>query len=217
MNKSPQQQVVQDNTLPDPEYDYFVKLIVVGDSGVGKSSLLHRFSDNVFSDQYNDTIGVDFKIKTITVDGKIVKVHVWDTAGQERFRIIVSLYYRGADGVMYVYDVTSSKTLHRISSFDDDVKKHTSVKLPNLLVGNKIESHRRVVTREAAEDVCRKYGIDGYIETSAKTGECVNDAYKQLVRNIINRRTKPVITSETKPQMKIVLDNQINEKSKCCA
>jgi len=92
------------------DYDYLFKLVLIGDSGVGKSCLLLRFADDNFTDSYISTIGVDFRFRTITIDKKTVKLQIWDTAGQERFRTITSAYYRGADGIIMVYDVTSSES-----------------------------------------------------------------------------------------------------------
>ena len=90
-----------------PEYDYLFKLLIIGDCGVGKSALLLRYVDDIFMDTYLSTIGVDFKIKTIELEGKTVKLQIWDTAGQERFQTITTVYYRGADGIMLVYDSTN--------------------------------------------------------------------------------------------------------------
>lgn len=206
------------------EYDYLVKLVVVGDSGVGKSSLLLRFADNYFSDSYVSTIGVDFKIKTININGKIVKVQLWDTAGQERFRTIVSSYYRGADGVMYVYDVTNDKSLHHVRDFNDDVKKYTSIDLPKLLVGNKIDCQNRLVSFADAENLAKIMGM-GYIETSAKTGAAVDDAYIDIVQRIIETKTthdtgkhgQPKVNhAQSKLPFRIGQSDVVHEHNKCC-
>ena len=96
------------------EYDYLFKLLIIGDSGVGKSCLLLRFADGTYTDSYISTIGVDFKIHTVNLDGKIIKLQIWDTAGQERFRTITSSYYRGAHGIIVVYDVTDQDTFSKL-------------------------------------------------------------------------------------------------------
>lgn len=93
--------------MSNREYDYLLKLVIIGNSSVGKSSVLLRFSDDQFSDSYLTTIGVDFRFKTLTIDGKKVKLQIWDTAGQERFRTITNAYYKGADGIVMVYDITN--------------------------------------------------------------------------------------------------------------
>lgn len=96
------------------DHDYLIKLILIGSSGVGKTSILTQFADNKFSENYLTTIGVDFRFKTIKIDNKNVKFQIWDTAGQERFRTITSAYYKGADGIIMVYDVTDPSTLEDI-------------------------------------------------------------------------------------------------------
>ena len=96
------------------EYDYLFKLLIIGDSGVGKSCLLLRFAEGTYTDSYISTIGVDFKIHTVNLDGKVVKLQIWDTAGQERFRTITSSYYRGAHGIIVVYDVTDQETFSEL-------------------------------------------------------------------------------------------------------
>ncbi|XP_077457400.1 ras-related protein Rab-35b isoform X2 [Stigmatopora argus] len=118
------------------DYDYLFKLLIIGDSGVGKSSLLLRFADNTFSGSYITTIGVDFKIRTVEINGEKVKLQIWDTAGQERFRTITSTYYRGTHGVIVVYDVTSAESfvnvkrwLHEINQNCDDVCRILDVQL----------------------------------------------------------------------------------------
>ncbi|XP_065759795.1 ras-related protein Rab-35 isoform X2 [Muntiacus reevesi] len=118
------------------DYDHLFKLLIIGDSGVGKSSLLLRFADNTFSGSYITTIGVDFKIRTVEINGEKVKLQIWDTAGQERFRTITSTYYRGTHGVIVVYDVTSAESfvnvkrwLHEINQNCDDVCRILDVQL----------------------------------------------------------------------------------------
>ena len=107
--------------------DYLFKYLVIGNSGVGKSCLLIRFTDDTWSDSYVTTIGVDFKIKTLDVDGKSVKLQIWDTAGQERFRNIISSYYRGAQGIMLVYDITDLESFQNLNSYSLKQFSHDSI------------------------------------------------------------------------------------------
>uniref|UniRef100_A0A1I7XAR8 Ras-related protein Rab-35 n=1 Tax=Heterorhabditis bacteriophora TaxID=37862 RepID=A0A1I7XAR8_HETBA len=156
------------------DYDHLFKLLIIGDSGVGKSSLLLRFADNVFSENYITTIGVDFKIRTVDVDGQRVKLQIWDTAGQERFRTITSTYYRGTHGVVVVYDATNGESfgnvkrwLHEIDTNCDSVQK--------ILVGNKCEDpSRRVVVESDARQFADTMNIR-FFETSAKENKNVEE------------------------------------------
>ncbi|KAL9296631.1 hypothetical protein ACSQ67_022527 [Phaseolus vulgaris] len=135
------------------DYDYLIKLLLIGDSGVGKSCLLLRFSDGSFTTSFITTIGIDFKIRTIELDGKRIKLQIWDTAGQERFRTITTAYYRGAMGILLVYDVTdeasfSSKVLNYIRNWIRNIEQHASDNVNKILVGNKAdmdESKRRTL------------------------------------------------------------------------
>uniref|UniRef100_A0A915LLN5 Ras-related protein Rab-35 n=1 Tax=Meloidogyne javanica TaxID=6303 RepID=A0A915LLN5_MELJA len=133
-------------TTPSRDYDFLFKLLIIGDSGVGKSSLLLRFSDNTFSANYITTIGVDFKIRTITVKGYKVKLQIWDTAGQERFRTITSTYYRGTHGVVVVYDVTTQDSFANVKRWLHEIETNCE-NVQRILVGNKLdEPTRRVVS-----------------------------------------------------------------------
>ncbi|KAL8269774.1 hypothetical protein Esti_006303 [Eimeria stiedai] len=148
--------------------DYLFKLVLIGDSGVGKSCLLLRFSDDTFTDSYITTIGVDFRFRTVDIDGKAVKLQIWDTAGQERFRTITSAYYRGADGIVLVYDVTEAESFAHVDEWLAEVNRYATENTIKILVGNKSEKDRdRVVATEDARRKAEDLGIS-FIESSAK-------------------------------------------------
>merc|ERR1711896_105627 len=120
-----------------PEYDFLFKLLLIGDSGVGKSCLLLRFADDTYQESYISTIGVDFKIRTIQLDGKTIKLQIWDTAGQERFRTITSSYYRGAHGIIVVYDTTDAESFRSVERWIKEIEKFAGVDVSISLCGNK--------------------------------------------------------------------------------
>ena len=119
------------------DYDYLFKVLIIGNSCVGKSNILLRFSENVFHESFLPTIGVDFKIKNIQFEDKTVKLHIWDTAGQERFKTITSSYYKGAHGIIVTYDITDRDSFAKVSEWMSEVDKHASENISRILVGNK--------------------------------------------------------------------------------
>jgi len=134
------------------DYDHLFKLVLIGDSGVGKSCLLLRFADDKFTNSYITTIGVDFRFKTIPVNNKTIKLQIWDTAGQERFRTITSAYYRGADGIIIVYDVTDRESFNHIEEWVAEVNKYASTTTCKLLIGNKCDEVSKIqITSEEAK------------------------------------------------------------------
>ncbi|KAJ2744844.1 ras GTPase [Coemansia sp. BCRC 34301] len=171
----------------NPEYDYLFKLLLIGDSGVGKSCLLLRFADDTYTESYISTIGVDFKIRTIELEGKTVKLQIWDTAGQERFRTITSSYYRGAHGIIVVYDVTDSQSFSDVKQWLQEIDRYASEGVNKLLVGNKSDLvDARQVDFTAAKEMADSLGIS-FLETSAKDSTNVEQAFLTMARQIKDR------------------------------
>jgi len=168
----------------NPEYDYLFKLLLIGDSGVGKSSLLLRFADNTFTESFISTIGVDFKIRTIDIEGTTVKLQIWDTAGQERFRTITSSYYRGAHGIIVVYDITNQETFNNVQKWLQEIDRYACENVHKLLVGNKSDlvNERKVQYDQAAEFAASLNLI--FLETSAKSSTNVEDAFTKMAKAI---------------------------------
>eukprot|EP00177_Eucheuma_denticulatum_P000887 GFKZ01001604.1.p2 GENE.GFKZ01001604.1~~GFKZ01001604.1.p2 ORF type:complete len:203 (+),score=34.62 GFKZ01001604.1:280-888(+) len=168
----------------NPEYDYLYKNLLIGDSGVGKSCLLLRFADDTYTESYISTIGVDFKIRTIELDGKTIKLQIWDTAGQERFRTITSSYYRGAHGIIIVYDVTDQESFNNVKSWLQEIDRFASEHVCKLLVGNKNDmTSKKVVDTATAKEFADSLGIK-FLETSAKTSENVEAAFLAMAAEI---------------------------------
>ncbi|CAH8610116.1 unnamed protein product [Dicrocoelium dendriticum] len=168
-------------------YDALYKLLLIGDSGVGKTCLLFRYVDDTFSLSFISTIGIDFKIKTTDVAGKRIKLQIWDTAGQERFQTITASYYRGARGIMLVYDITSRKTFDSVSRWMENIRSLASTDVEKLVVANKCDMEdRRAVSFEEATRMCNEYQVP-LIETSAKTGHNVDQAFEKLTLAILQK------------------------------
>jgi len=166
------------------EYDYLFKLLLIGDSGVGKSCLLLRFADHTYTESYISTIGVDFKIRTIELDGKTIKLQIWDTAGQERFRTITSSYYRGAHGIIVVYDVTDVESFNNVKQWLNEIDRNATENVTKLLVGNKCDLvNKKAVDYETAKDFAEKLTIP-FLETSAKNATNVEKAFLTMAAEI---------------------------------
>ncbi|MED6273785.1 Ras- protein Rab-8B [Characodon lateralis] len=167
-------------------YDYLFKLLLIGDSGVGKTCLLFRFSEDSFNTTFISTIGIDFKIRTIELDGKRVKLQIWDTAGQERFRTITTAYYRGAMGIMLVYDISNEKSFDNIKNWIRNIEEHASSDVEKMILGNKCDmTDRRQVSKDRGEKLAIDYGVK-FLETSAKSGLNVEEAFYTIARDILN-------------------------------
>ncbi|KAL1823156.1 hypothetical protein DCAR_0311022 [Daucus carota subsp. sativus] len=168
----------------DDDYDYLFKIVLIGDSGVGKSNLLSRFTRNEFSLESKSTIGVEFATRSITVEDKVIKAQIWDTAGQERYRAITSAYYRGAVGALLVYDVTRNVTFENVERWLKELRNHTDSSIVIMLVGNKADlRHLRAVSTEDAMAFAENEGTF-FMETSALESMNVEDAFTEVLTQI---------------------------------
>lgn len=206
--------------VEEPQFDILFKLLLIGDSGVGKSSLLLRFADGVYVDNQSATIGVDFKIKTLEIGGKVVKLQIWDTAGQERFRTITSSYYRGAHGIILVYDITSKESFSNLRQWISEVDKNAKKDAKKILVGNKYDL-KRDVTIQAAEDLARSLHVS-LIETSAKDATNVENVFITICTQLMNTsdseeeidNNDPVARANAKNVNLVDLNNNSKQKHK---
>ena len=173
-----------------PDYDYLFKLLLIGNSGVGKSCLLMRYAENSFTENFFNTIGVDFKIKNIHLDKSMIKLQIWDTAGQERFRTLTSSYYRGAHGIIIVYDVCDRDSFENVRQWMTEIERFASEQVNKLLVGNKcdLDELRKVTFQEGAE-LAKHFDIP-FLETSAKNSVNVEETFSTMTREIMCRCTK---------------------------
>merc|ERR1712187_1014333 len=170
------------------DYDHLFKLVLIGDSNAGKSSLLLRFADDTFTDSYITTIGVDFRFKTIPVEKKTIKLQIWDTAGQERFRTITSAYYRGADGICMIFDTCDRESFSHVDNWLDEVNKYVNESTCKILIGSKCDlTAERQISTEEAKKKAEELGM-AYVETSAKDAINVQDAFQIMSAELIAKR-----------------------------
>jgi len=166
------------------EYDYLYKVVLIGDSGVGKSNLLSRFTRNEFNLETKSTIGVEFATRSIQADGKTIKAQIWDTAGQERYRAITSAYYRGAVGALLVYDIAKNVTFKNVERWLTELRENAAPNIAIMLVGNKSDlRHLREVPTETAKEFAEKNNLS-FIETSALESTNVELAFQNILTEI---------------------------------
>jgi Ras-related protein Rab-1A len=198
---------------PFNEYDYLFKILLIGDSGVGKSCILLRFADDVFSESHISTIGVDFKIRTVEIHNKVAKLQIWDTAGQERFRTITSSYYRGAHAMMIVYDVSDLQSFHNVKNWLQECDRYAQENVIKILVGNKCDSPKRQVTYDMGKEFADSLGIQ-FVETSAKNGVNVEKAF-MIVTEMLYGVMRTKVVPQPRPGVTFP-GKQIDPKPNCC-
>jgi len=180
----------------DDEYDYLFKVVLIGDSGVGKSNLLSRFTRNEFNLESKSTIGVEFATRSIQVDGKTIKAQIWDTAGQERYRAITSAYYRGAVGALLVYDIAKHLTYENVERWLRELRDHADANIVIMLVGNKSDlRHLRAVPTDESKAFAEKNNLS-FIETSALDSTNVETAFHNILTEIYRIVSQKQITDE---------------------
>lgn len=208
----------------DDEYDFLFKVVLIGDSGVGKSNLLSRFTRNEFNLESKSTIGVEFATRSIQVDGKTIKAQIWDTAGQERYRAITSAYYRGAVGALLTYDIAKHLTFENVERWLKELRDHADANIVIMLVGNKCDlRHLRAVATEESKQYAEKNGLS-FIETSALDSTNVETAFQNILTEIYHIVSQSAKTNEeqgpTVPQPGIILNptkpDPTAQKGGCC-
>ena len=206
-------------TKGNEDYEFIFKVLLLGNSNVGKSSLFLRFVDDIWNDTFVPTIGVDFKIKTFDIDEKKIKMQIWDTAGQERFKNIIASYYRGAHGILLIYDVTDKDSFKNLNNWLIEIEKNASKNVLKVLIGNKSDlEDKRVITYNQGKEFADNFGLK-FIETSAKKNLNVNEAFETLGRELMLASEDKRITKQ-KQNKKIsvgkVQDLNVEKKGGCC-
>ncbi|KAH7647906.1 Rab11 [Cryptosporidium xiaoi] len=217
----------------DEHYDYLYKIVLIGDSGVGKSNLLSRFTRDEFNLESKSTIGVEFATKSIITEGKVIKAQIWDTAGQERYRAITSAYYRGAVGALLVYDISKRSSFENVERWLKELRDHADPNIVVLLVGNKSDlKNLRTVTQEEACSFSEKEGM-ACMEASALNSSNVDQAFHRILSEIYTLRSERQLAANqhdlsktTLPigathgvrvdPVKVDLNSKGNKKRFCC-
>eukprot|EP00029_Vermamoeba_vermiformis_P007922 TRINITY_DN3567_c0_g1_i1.p1 TRINITY_DN3567_c0_g1~~TRINITY_DN3567_c0_g1_i1.p1 ORF type:complete len:220 (+),score=60.95 TRINITY_DN3567_c0_g1_i1:43-702(+) len=201
----------------DDGFDKLLKLLIVGESGVGKSSILTRFTEDTFSSDFMSTIGVDFKFKSLTIDGKTIRLQIWDTAGQERFRAITTCYYRGAQGILLVFDVTQPETFQKLPLWLEEIKKNCKKDVKVVVAANKIDEKVKNVDMNSVKEFCDKNALK-YVETSAKENTNIEKIFIELAKSILGNtlqasdfKNKAGLTNT----VKVDVDNKEKPEGNC--
>ena len=178
--------------MTQEDYDFLYKIVLIGESGVGKSNLLLRFTRNEFDAEKRSTIGVEFATRSIQHDNKVIRAQIWDTAGQERYRAITNAYYRGAVGALVVYDITKENTFKSIERWLSELKDNADPKIVIMIIGNKADlSQTREVEETIAKEFCQNQKLF-FFETSALDGTNVENAFKSLLIEIYKQNASNV-------------------------
>ncbi|KAK1411103.1 hypothetical protein QVD17_37647 [Tagetes erecta] len=218
-----------DSSDDEQQQEYLFKVVIIGDSAVGKSNLLSRYAKNEFNIHSKATIGVEFQTQTMDIHGKEVKAQIWDTAGQERFRAVTSAYYRGAVGALVVYDITRTTTFDSVERWLQELQTHSDTTVARMLVGNKCDLENiRGVSVEDGKSLAEKQGMF-FLETSALDSTNVKTAFEMVIREIYdNIVSRKVLNSDSyKPELSfdgVTLSNECSDESKqnqnrnpCCS
>ena len=205
--------------MADENYDYIFKVLLLGNSDVGKSSLLLRFVDKTWTDSFVPTIGVDFKVKTMNIGDKTVKMQIWDTAGQERFRNVVASYFRGSNGILLIYDVTNRDSFKNLDSWLEVIENNASDNVLKILIGNKVDLVEDIeIKKEEGQQFANRYNMQ-FIETSAKLDTNVSEAFETLAKLMIEFNSKQVPLTQKKTDNKKLSSSagkDLNAKKGCC-
>jgi len=204
--------------MAEEEYDHIFKVLLLGNSDVGKSSLILRYVDQVWSDTFVPTIGVDFKVKTLEIDNKQIKMQIWDTAGQERFRNVISSYFRGSHGILLIYDITNRDSFKNLENWLIEIEKNASQNVLKILIGNKNDLvNDREIQSEEGQAFANRNGME-FIETSAKMNTNVTEAFEALAKLMMkfNSEKKNVLNKNEPKTLSAASGQDLNKKKKCC-
>lgn len=192
------------------KFDRQYKLLILGESGAGKTCLLLRYADNYFTSNHLPTIGIDFKFKFLNIGDKTIKLQIWDTAGQDKFRTITKTYYKGAHGIVLTYDLTDKASFKNVINWITQIEANAKKNIAKVLVGNKCDLPCREVTEEEGKHLAEEYGMQ-FFEASAKTGQNVSEVFECISNEIMKLTEDDFTTGASLEKCK----NKVYKK-KCC-
>ena len=207
------------------EYEMMIKVILIGDSGVGKTNIMSKFLKNQFLEDSKATVGVEFGSKLFIQQGHKIKAQIWDTAGQEKYKAITSAYYKGSKGALVIYDITQKETFANIEKWVNDLKCKGDPKIAIIIIGNKNDlEEKRQISKEQGEEKAKSFGC-AFLETSAFSGDNIEKAFEMMVKEIYDKFTSDIggddeeelDSNEKGEDLKLENVNpDNNEKKKCC-
>jgi len=204
------------------EYDFLFKLIIVGDSNVGKTNIMSKYIHNQFNQHSKSTIGVEFGTKIVNIDNKKIKAQIWDTAGQERYKSITSAYYKGAKGALIVYDITNKFSFDSVDKWVQDLNSYGDKNITLLLVGNKSDlEEKRQITKENGEEKAKSFNL-GFIETSACSGDNIDQAFVIMLKEVLkkyideNDINNDEFEASGGKNLELNKNNNNKKKKRCC-
>ena len=191
------------------DYDHIFKIITLGDSGIGKTSLITRFAHDIFEENHLASIGFEFLIKVLDIENKIIKIQLWDICGSERFKTVSPSYYRRTNGAIVAYDISDKRSFDQVKFWIKEVKAYSNTETNIVIVGTKCDILDREVTEEEGKKLADELGVK-YFETSAKTGYNVNEAYNFLIKEIIDN-----FKNFEREKIELKKDDKMDKKKKC--
>ena len=208
--------ISKEKNYSSKHYDDLFKLVIIGDSGVGKSCILLRFADDTFTENYYSTIGVDFRFKCVDIGERKCKLQIWDTAGQERFKTVTSAYYRGADGIIIVFDQTDKESYNNIQHWIEDISRYSTDEPAKIIIANKddMAEEKKIVKNEDINELEKKTGLE-VIKTSAKTGDNVEYAFKKLAQQLILERNNRILSKGYSLEPPVPVEGRFAPKKSC--
>ena len=207
--------------MDDDSYEIMVKVVLVGDSGVGKTNIMSKYLKNQFREDSKATVGVEFGSKQFTVENHQIKAQIWDTAGQERYKAITSAYYKGAKGAFVVYDITRKNTFETVNKWVSDISSAADKKITLILIGNKNDlEDQRQVTKEMGEEKAKELGL-AFMETSACSGENLDKAFEMMINEVYKKCHEEMLAEndieiEGGQDINLNKKNENTEAKKCC-